>query len=261
MNAELAKPFESRVFALPRVIWPGSIEVCGYCTATQMTPEIVAGIVLETERAIGEPITHTCRKTFPEPRKTSVQEEVILAWKSRKRLLQLSTKLSRPNLVTISANRHPRPTGAAYPADWGEFRILIRREAPDALQVIARLQEYGRISGAFFARADSPDWWESSNRSKVSGEVVAMPCLRIASEAGWALGLSLGWINYFGSRAARELGLDEAARTAGAHKVEVTADGGRLLWITAEPLNFCDETHRQCYSRLLQELSSHAMAQ
>jgi hypothetical protein len=261
MSAELAKPFESRVFAIPRVIWPGSIEVCGYCTAAQMTPEVVEGIVLETEKAIGEPITHTCRKTFPEPRKISVQEEVILAWKSRKRLLQLSTKLSRPNLVTIGANRHPRPKGAAYPADWGEFRILIRREAPDALQVITRLQEYSRISGAFFARADSPDWWESYRRSRAPGDVAAMPSLRIASEPGWALGSSLGWINYFGARAARELGLDEAARTAGAHKVEVTADGGRLLWITEEPFDFCDEAHRQRYSGLLQELSSHAMAQ
>jgi hypothetical protein len=259
MGTEPAIPFESRVFVIPRVSWPESTEICGYCTAAQMTPQVVEDILLETEKAIGEPITHTCRKTFPQPLGASVQEEVIHAWKSRKRALQLSTKLSRPNLVTISAGRHPRPEGAAYPADWGEFRILIRRAAPDALKVITRLQEYSRISGAFFARADSPDWWESYRRSEASGTETAMPCLRIASEPGWALGSSLGWINYFGPRAAMELGIDAAARIGGAHKVEVTTDGGRLLWITAEPLNFCDEAHRQRYSGLLRELSSHVI--
>jgi hypothetical protein len=258
---ELEEPFESRVFAIPRVSWPGSMEICGYCTAAQMTPEVVEGVVIATEKAIGEPVTHTWRKTFPQPRKLSIQEEVVLAWKSQKRGLVLVTKLSRPNHVMITADRHAGPKGAAYPADWGEFRILIRREAPNALQVIARLQEYVQISGAFFARAESPGWWDSRNRFKSSGGEVAMPSIRIASEPGWALGLSLGWINYFGARAARELGLDEAARTAGVHKVEVTADGGRLLWITAKPLNFCDEDHRLRYSGLLRELSSHAITQ
>ena len=257
MDAELEEPFESRVFAMPRVSWPDSIEICGYCTAAQMTPEVVEGIVIATEKAIGEPITHTTWTTFPEPRKTSIQEEVIYAWKSRNRILGLSTKLSRPNYVTIGANRQPRPKDGPYPADWGEFRILVRREAPKALKVIARLQEYAQISGAFFVRADSPGWWESHNRFKGSGGEVAMPGFRIASEPGWALGLSLGWMNYFGARAARELGLDEAARTAGVHKVEVTADGGRLLWITAKPLDFCDEAHRLRYSGLLRELSLH----
>ena len=57
----MEKPFASRVFTIPRVSWPGSIEICGYCTAAQMTPEVVEGVVIATEKAIGEPVTHTWR--------------------------------------------------------------------------------------------------------------------------------------------------------------------------------------------------------
>jgi hypothetical protein len=260
MDAQLEKPFDSRVFRIPTVMWPMSIEVCGYCTAGEMTPGIVEALVAETEQAIGEPITHTCRKTFPAPRKLSIQEEVALAWKAPKRGLQLSTKLSRPNYVEISASRYPRPKGGAYPADWGQFRILVRSGAPEAMKVITRLQKYGQVSNAFFARADSPEWWDSYKRLKGTGSTVALPCFRIAAEPGWAIGERLGWINYFGPRAAREIALDEAARTAGVHKAEVTSNGGRLLWITEEPLNFCNETHRLRYCGLLSALSAHAIA-
>jgi hypothetical protein len=254
-------PFESRVFVIPRVQWPGSIEICGYCTAAQMTVDLVAQIVTQTERATEEQVSHTLRKTFPQPLQASIQEEVVWAWKSRNRILTLMTKLSGPNRVSISASSHPFKSGYRYPADWGEFRILIGRAAPGASTVIEKLQKYAELSGAFFARAESPAWWESYNSLKGTADEIALPSLRVASEPGWALGLTLGWINYFGPRAATELGLDAAARTADVHKLEVMPNGGRLLSITAEPLDFRDEAHRRRYNGLLRELASHEIKQ
>lgn len=237
------------------VRWPDSIEVCGYCTVNEMKPEIVEALVTETEQAIGQRITHTTRRTFPERRETSIQEEVILAWKSTKRVLSLSTKLSCPNYVNVSASRHPRPKGGPYPADWGAFRVLVRSDAPARMKVIKRLKNYGQISNAFFVRADSPKWWDSFICLEATASKVAMPYLRMTAAPGWAIGERLGWINYFGARAAKELALDDAAQSAGVHKLEVTSDGGRLLWITDKPFDFGNETHRQIYCNLLSALS------
>src|SRR5687768_5952865 len=130
MNDLNAVPFEDRVFPMVQFCPPDAVELRGYTTAAQMTPALVEKIVVETETALGEPIRHAVRKLFPKPLGVSLQEEVELAWKAPKRVLHLSNKMSRPNHVVITARRFPRPTGGAFPADWGQFSIQIRRSAP-----------------------------------------------------------------------------------------------------------------------------------
>jgi hypothetical protein len=88
-----------------------------------------------------------------------------------------------------------------------------------------------------------------------------MPLFPMTAAPGWAIGERLGWINYFGSRAAAELSLDDAARVARIHSFEATAVGGRLLWVTEEPLDFHSEAHRQLYGSLLGALSSRTLPQ
>ena len=183
-DSEWDKPFETRVFRMPVVSWPGSIEVCGYCTAAQMQPELVAALVVETEKAIRG-----------------------------------------------------------------------RTGAPKSLTVLRRLMKYGQLSHAFFARSDSPEWWDSYRKIQDSDPGIVFPTLRLVAEPGWAIGERFGWINYFGPRAAAELGLDEAAGQAKLYKVEETPNGGRLVWLTKEPFNFCDAGHRRVFRELVASIS------
>jgi hypothetical protein len=259
-DPEWDKPFETRVFKIPVVQWPDSIEICGYCTSAQMTPEVVEALLLETEKTLGVSISHTTRKTFPQPREKTIQEEVLLAWKAPRRLLNLSTRLSSPNYVDITASRYPSPKGAAYPVDHGAFRVCVRTNAPRALKVLRRLQGYAEISNAFFARADSPLWWDSFRKIKDSDSGVVFPTLRVASQPGWAIGERFGWVSYYGPRAAQELQLDEAAGAARVHKLDVTPNGGRLMWLTKEPFDFGNEAHRRVYCDLVSALAPQTLA-
>jgi len=119
---------------------PRKATLVGFCPSSNMTPALVARLVLETEEAIAEPIRHTIRKLFPKKLDRSIADEVELAWKARKRVLMLSNQLSCPNHVLITANRFPRPQGGSYPADFGVFCIGINNAAPRALDLLTRLQ-------------------------------------------------------------------------------------------------------------------------
>jgi len=152
--------------------------------------------------------------------------------------------------------RFPRPRGGAYPADWGQFSIRVRRSAPTALQVLGSLNRYAELAQAFFARADSPQWWDSLAQARAAHpEGVAIRRFRFASERGWAISERIGWINCWGSRGAAELGLQQQDAAACAERMERTACGGRLLWLTAAPFDFSDESHRGRYAALMDHLA------
>ena len=244
--------------------WPDAAELCGYCDAPDMTPELVEALVRLTEEIIGEPLGHTVRKLFPQALDRSIRDEVVLAWEgrkggpSRKGGLRLSNKLSSANHVQISAMRFPRPKGGAYPADWGQFSVRVRSSAPAALQVLTSLGRYAELAQTFFARADSPQWWDSLAQARAAHpKALALGRLRFASQRGWAISERLGWINCWGSRAAAELGLQQQDAAACAERVECTADGGRLLWLTAAPFDFGDEGHRSRHAALMNHLAPH----
>lgn len=228
--------------------WPDAIELCGYTEARHMTPALVESILVETEEAIGEPIRHTARGLFPKPLALSVQEEVELAWKAPKRSLDLCNKLSRPNHVNISADRLHH---------WASFRIRVQRNAPAALNVLTRVEKYASLSSAFFVRADSPGWWDSRAADAEKNQALAIAQLRIASDAGWSIAERLGWVNYFGSRASSDLGLNDGGSSCGAEANEPSGNGGRILWLTKAPFTFQDESHIKNYAQLLATLEPH----
>ncbi len=239
---------------------PGLVELSGYCSVTNMTPALVEQLVVETERAIGEPIRHTIRNLFPKPLDRSIQEEVTLGWKAPKRVLTLSNTASSPNHVRIHAERHPRPKGGAYPADWGEFRVLIKASAPQALEVLTNVSRYAELSHAFFVRADSPCWWDSYDRAKAAGvehEVLRPKGFRIASEERWAISERIGWINYFGPRASKELNLLSTSEDIGAEQMGQGPHGGYVVKVTATPFDFSDAHHWKRYGALLSFLAPH----
>jgi hypothetical protein len=248
-------PFEQRVFPMVGYALPGRAELAGYCQVESMTAGLVERIVEVTEEAIGEPIRHTARKLFPKPLDRSILEEVELAWKASKRVLELSNKLSRENYVRITASRYPRPRDGAYPADWGQFSLSMKQDAPNALDVLRRLPTYAAMSTAFMARADSPEWWTSMEVARVErglahGALVEK--LRFVSEAGWAIAERLGWGTYIGPRCAREFGSLDAAEI-----VRQEPDGGVTVWITAEPFDFRNEAHFARYAALREQLARH----
>jgi len=248
-------PFQQRVFAAMPASLPRMAQVVGYSTSAAMTPETVERLVVETESAIGEPIRHTIRKAFPQPLDRSIAAEVELAWKASKRVLLLSNKLSRPNLVHITAMRLPQCKGAAFPADLGIFSINIHSTGPRALDVLTRLQTYATISGAFMARADSPGW-EESVRSVCQDQGVASEALfrgiRFTSEAGWAISERIGWGTYIGARCARAFGTLTAPEV-----IEQHIDGGATLWVTKDPLDLRNKDHFCRHAAILNELANH----
>lgn len=260
MNADSMGPMESRVFPMTFVRWPDAIELRGYCTSAKMTPALVESIVRATEDAIGEPIRHSTRNTFPKPLELAIQDEVALAWQAPRRVLKLSNTLSRANHVSISASRFPRPIGGAYPADWAQFTICIRAGAPHALNVLEGIRDYAGLGNAFFARADSPAWWDSWDRAKDRLPAIEQTRLRIPSDEGWAISERLGWINWFGPRAVDALGLTGSAAELGVEKIEDSADGARLLWLTKAPFDFDDESHCRRYLALTDRLEPHRHA-
>jgi hypothetical protein len=250
-------PFEQRVFQMVLSALPDYAELAGYCAAAGMTPALVESLVETSEQAIGEPIRHSARKLFPAPLKLGIREEVELAWKAPKRVLHLSNKLSRPNYTMITARPFPRPKGGHYPADWGRFSVRIKHDAPQALELLQRLPSYAALSGAFMARADSPQWWSSMNavhaeRGLGPGSLVTK--LRFYSEAGWAIGERLGWGTWLGPRCAREFGRIEAAEL-----VQEQLDGGACVWITKEPFDFRRQEHLARYLALREQLARHVL--
>lgn len=251
-----AVPFEQRVFPMVLFTFPEFAELVGYSHSAHMTPALVESIVEASEEAIGEPIRHTARKLFPKPLDCGIREEVELAWKAPKRTLRLSNKLSRANYTAITAHRFARPKGGAYPADWGSFRIQIKHDAPQALELLRRLPRYAAMSGAFMSRVDSPQWWTSMNevqaeRGLAPGSLLKQ--LRFVSEDGWAIAERLGWGTYLGPLCAREFGAMDAAE-----RVQHEADGGVTVWITAEPFDFRKEEHFARYQALCEQLAPHA---
>jgi len=230
------------------------VQLVGYCPSGAMTPDMVERLVVETESAIGEPIRHTVRKAFPQPLDRSIADEVELAWKAPKRVLMLSNKLSRPNLVHITALRLPQCKGAAFPADLGIFSINVRSAGPRALDILSRLQTYATISGAFMARADSPAWDESlrATRHGVGGASEEF-CrgIRFISEAGWAISERIGWGTFIGPRCALAFGTVSAPEV-----IEQRSDGSATFWVTKDPLDFRNEEHLCRHAAFMNELAN-----
>jgi hypothetical protein len=255
IETSMTVPFEQRVFPAMQASLPRMAQLIGYCPSSTMTSALVERLVLETEEAIGEPIRHTIRKAFPQPLDRSIADEVELGWKAPKRTLMLCNQLSRPNHVLVTANRFPRPKGGAYPADFGVFSIGISSVAPRALDVLTRLQTYATSSGAFMARADSPEWLESTETVlKVRGfaRETFFPRIRFISENGWGISERFGWGTYIGPRCALAFG-----SLATPELIEPCKDGGAVVWLTKAPFDFRDETHFSRHQALKKELEGH----
>lgn len=251
----MAVPFDQRVLRPVQVSLPRMASVVGYCPAAAMTPERVERLVVVTETAIGEPIRHTVRKTFPQPLDRSIAEEVELAWKAPKRSLLLTNKLTRPNQVHITAFRMPTFKGAAYPADVAWFSISISASAPAALEVLGRLRRYAALSEAFMARADSPDWFASSVAAAPGKDAMLQTFdkgIRFVSEAGWAISERIGWGTYVGPRCSRAFG-----ELSQPERIEKDEDGGMSFWLTRAPTDFRDEAHVRRHAAVLSELEPH----
>jgi hypothetical protein len=248
-------PFERRVFPAlyPSIGRKGALVV--YCPASNMNPDLVERLVWEAEQAIEEPVRHTLRKCFPEKLTGSIAEEVAQAWKAPKRVLMLCNPLSRPTQVTITANRFPCAKNGAYPADYGVLSIEIGNSAPRALDLLARLPRFAALSGAFMARADSPDWRESMvavTKERELGPQSLSTAFRFVSEEGWGISERFGWGTYVGPRCAREFGALCAPET-----IERLPDGGAIIWVTAQPFDFRNESHYCRYIELKKELAAH----
>jgi hypothetical protein len=248
-------PFERRIFPAmyPSIGRKGALVV--FCPASNMTPDLVERLVMEVEDAIGEPVRHTIRKLFPKKLDRSIADEVTRAWTAPKRVLMLCNKPSRPNHVTITANRFPRLQGARYPADYAVFSIEIGNTAPRALDLLSRLPTFAALSGAFMARADSPDWRESLV-ALVKERNLAPQSLstgfRFVSEEGWGISERFGWGTYVGPRCALEFGPLRTPET-----IERSPDGGAVIWLTAVPFDFLNESHYRRYMELKRELAAH----
>jgi len=251
----MSVPFEQRVMPAiyPTMGRKGALVI--FCPSSNMTPALVERLVEETEAVIGEPVRHTVRKTFPQELTHNIADEVTRAWKSPKQILTLCNKLSRPDHVTISANRFPSFKGAAYPADYGVCSIEIGNTAPRALDLIAHLATFAALSGAFMARADSPLWRESmvavAKERGISPDSLAAP-FRFVSEQGWGISERFGWGTYLGPRCTREFGPLRAPEN-----IERLPDGGAIVWLTAAPFDFRDESHYSRYLELNRELAVH----
>jgi hypothetical protein len=248
-------PFEERVFPamFPSIGRKGALVV--FCPASNMTPDLVERLVTEAENAIGEPIRHTIRKLFPKKLDRSIADEVTLAWKAPKRMLMLSNQFSRPTHLTITANRLPRVTGGVYPADYGVFSIEITNAAPRALDVLARLPTFATLSGAFMARADSPEWSESMAAVMTERGLAPQSLsrgFRFVSEEGWSVSERFGWGTYIGPRCTLAFGPLRAPEI-----VERAADGGAVIWLTKAPFDFRNQEHFCRYTELMNELAAY----
>ena len=256
MTEPASAPADDRVMPVTLVHWPDTVELCGYCTADRMTPELVEGLVVEAEFVIKEPIRHVIRVLLPEPLNTSIRKEVDRAWKSPKSMAVLSNASARRNHVRISAGRFVGPFAGAHGADWARFSMRIRSGAPAAPVLIGKLREFGWLSGAFFVRADSPQWSASWERA------TGLPSLqdtrlRIPSEAGWSITERLGWLNWFGPRAAAALGFAAPAEEMGVAVIERNKDGSSVVLLTKAPMDFRDVAYRDSYVALLERLAPH----
>jgi hypothetical protein len=249
-------PFEQRVFPAmyPSIGRRGSLVV--FCPASNMTPDMVERLVLEAEEAIGAPVRHTIRKLFPKKLECSIAAEVARAWKARRGTLMLSNQLSSPTHLRITANRFPRGTGAAYPADFGFFSIEIDNAAPRALDLLARLPAFAKLCGAFMARADSPEWGNSMSAVLKEREMEPRSLirgLRFVAEEGWCISERFGWGTYIGPRCARAFGSLSSPEV-----VEHATDGSAMIWLTTVPFDFRIAEHLRRHTNLLDEVAAHA---
>jgi len=249
-------PVDDRVLPVTLVHWPDTVELCGYCIADRMTPELVENLVVEAEFVLKEPIRHAIRDSFPEPLGMSIRKEVERAWSSPKSMVVLANAASRRNHVRISAGRFLGPFAGSHGADWARFSMRIRSGAPAAPVLIGKLREYGWLSGAFFVRADSPEW--SASWERASGLPLLQDTrLRIPSEHGWSITERMGWLNWFGPRAAAALGFTAPAEEMGVAVIERNKDGSCVVQLTKAPMDFRDAAYRDLYVALLERLAPH----
>ncbi|HEY2345357.1 MAG TPA: hypothetical protein VGH80_05660 [Xanthomonadaceae bacterium] len=250
------QPVDDRVIPVTLVHWPDTIELCGYCTADRMTPELIEQLVLEVEFVLKEPVRLAIRDTSPEPLKTTIRKEAARAWSSPKPIVVVCNAFSRRNHVRITAGRFIGPFAGGQGADWARFSMRIHAGAPAAPVLIQKLREFAWFSGAFFIRADSPEWSASWARA------TDMPALqdtrlRIPSGAGWSITERFGWLNWFGPRATRVLGFGATAEEGGVAMIEHNDDGSSVVQLTRTPFDFRDAEYRRQFRALLERLGPH----
>ncbi|MBS0457636.1 MAG: hypothetical protein JSS44_09940 [Proteobacteria bacterium] len=243
-----------RTIPMTLVHWPDTVELCGYCHAQMMTPELVERFVQEVESIIKEPLRHAVRDIFPEPLEGSLRKELERGWNSPKRLATLCNAATRRNHIRIATGRFVGPFADNHAADWARFSLRVAADAPVAPQLAGLLRPFAWLAGAFFMRADSPAWTGSWAKAK------GLPALqdtrlRIPSGYGWAITERLGWLNWLGPHAAKALGFDAPAEAAGVALIERNEDGSAVVQLTRAPLDFRDAAYARQYLALQERLA------
>lgn len=253
----MTAPFAAaRVIPITLMHWPDTVELCGYCHADMMTPELVERFVQEAEFVIKEPIRHVVREVFPEPLVGSLRKEIERGWGSHKRQITLANAANRRNHIRIAAGRFVGPFADNYTEDWARFSLRMPCTAPDAPVLAGKLREFAWLSGAFFVRADSPAWTLSWAKAK------GLPPLQdtrlcIPSGYGWSISERMGWLTWLGAHATAELGFDAPAAEMGVAQIERNEDGSSVVQLTRTPMDFRDTAYLKQYLALQEKLSPH----
>lgn len=247
---------DERVIPITLMNWPDTVELCGYCHADLMTPELIERFVQEVEFFLKEPLRHTVREVFPEPLTLSLRKEIERGWASPKRSVTLANAGNHRNHIRIAAGRFIGPFADNYTEDWARFSLRMAADAPAAPVLVGKLREFAWLSAAFFVRADSPAW--VSSRARANG----LPPLQdtricIPSGYGWSISERMGWLNWFGAHATTVLGFDRAPEDAGVAVIERNEDGSCVVQLTRTPMDFRDAAYRQQYLALLEKMAPH----
>lgn len=247
---------DERVIPITLMNWPDAVELCGYCHADMMTPELIERFVEEVEFFIKEPVRHSVREVFPEPISGSLRKEIERGWASHKRTATLANAANHRNHIRISAGRFVGPFADNYTEDWARFSLRMACDAPAAPVLAGKLREFAWLSGAFFVRSDSPAWVNSRARAN---DLPPLQDTRICipSGYGWAISERMGWLNWFGPLATTVLGFDGEPEAAGVAMIERNEDGSSVVQITRMPMDFRDAAYRRQYLALLAKMAPH----
>ncbi len=224
------------------VRWPGMLELKAYCTAASITTDLVEGVVEIVERALGEPITHAVRDTFPQPIQQDIAAEAQRAWRSTRRSLRLSNRLSSPNHVEITLDRRSRATAEPRkPAEYGHVCVKLRQAAPAFGTLADALPDIVALTKAHFARVDSCGSWEA--------QAAGAPWIfAFRFDETWLIKERLGWANFWSDDICHALGFP--ARFADALTPPCwrrCGDRGYLIRLSDAPFTFAEAEHAQRY--------------
>lgn len=241
---EAAAPSE-RLHDPVHVRWPGMLELKAYCAAATITTDLVEHVVQVVERVLDEPITHAIRDTFPQPIRHGFAAEAQRAWRSTRRTLRLSNRISSSNHVEITLDRRLRTTAEPRkPAEYGHVSVKVRQTAPVLGTLADALPDIVASTKAHFARIDSRGSWEAQ-----AAGVPWMFAFRF--DETWLIKERLGWANFWSDDICQALGFPARFAAALSEPCWRRCDErGYLIRLSEAPFNFAQAEHAERYLAL-----------